>query len=116
MEALTALDITLDAMARLRRIWSLRDQMSAYDAAYAAAAEALDTPLITVDERLRRACNDAGIPAIGLDVQPQKGGAVYFVKTDADLAPDRRPLPAGLPVVKGGQVVAHQWRRERTHG
>lgn len=66
--ALGDLDLALDTTAaRLPRIWALRDRMSAYDAAYAAAAEALDTPLITVDERLLRACRDAAIAAIHLD-------------------------------------------------
>jgi len=41
--------------------------MSAYDAAYAAASEALDAPLLTVDERLLRACHEAGISALHLD-------------------------------------------------
>jgi predicted nucleic acid-binding protein len=41
--------------------------MSAYDAAYAAAAEAFDAPLVTVDDRLLRACHDAAIPAVHLD-------------------------------------------------
>lgn len=64
---LSELDLVLDATApRARRIWSLRDQMSAYDAAYAAAAEALDVPLLTVDQRLLRACRDVGIAAIHL--------------------------------------------------
>ncbi len=68
LEDLEALDLALDATAaRLRRIWSLRDRMSAYDAAYAAVAEAMGAPLITVDERLCRACVDAGIPAMSLD-------------------------------------------------
>ena len=65
---LVRLDLILDATApRARRIWSLRDRMTAYDAAYAAAAEALGAPLVTVDARLLRACRDAGIPAINLD-------------------------------------------------
>ena len=38
--------------------------MSAYDAAYAAAAEALDTALITTDARLLGACRAAGIGAL----------------------------------------------------
>jgi predicted nucleic acid-binding protein len=68
VEWLVRLDLVLDATApRARRIWSLRDRMSAYDAAYAAAAEALAAPLVTVDTRLRRACRDAGIAAIDLD-------------------------------------------------
>jgi predicted nucleic acid-binding protein len=62
------LDLVLDATApRMRRIWSLRERMSAYDAAYAAAAEAFGAPLLSVDGRLLRACRDAGIPAMHLD-------------------------------------------------
>jgi predicted nucleic acid-binding protein len=62
------LDLVLDATApRARRIWSLRARMSAYDAAYATAAEAFDVPLMTVDRRLLRACQDAGIAAMSLD-------------------------------------------------
>jgi predicted nucleic acid-binding protein len=68
VEWLARLDLVLDATApRARRIWSLRDRMSAYDAAYAAVAEALSAPLVTVDTRLLRACHDAGIAAVDLD-------------------------------------------------
>ena len=68
VEWLGRLDLVLDATApRIRRIWALRDRMSAYDAAYAAAAEAFDAPLLTVDGRLLRACGDAGIVAQHLD-------------------------------------------------
>ncbi|MGI8779364.1 MAG: PIN domain-containing protein [Solirubrobacteraceae bacterium] len=68
VEWLGEFDLVLDAPApRLRRIWSLRDRMSAYDAAYAAAAEAFDAPLLTVDARLLRACHDAAISAGHLD-------------------------------------------------
>ncbi len=41
--------------ALLRRIWSLRAAMTAYDAAYVALAEALAAPLLTCDARLARA-------------------------------------------------------------
>jgi predicted nucleic acid-binding protein len=34
------------------RIWELKDNLTTYDAAYIALAEALDTPLITLDARL----------------------------------------------------------------
>jgi predicted nucleic acid-binding protein len=68
VEWLVRVDLVLDATApRARRVWSLRDRMTAYDAAYAAAAEALAAPLVTVDTRLLRACRDAGIAAIDLD-------------------------------------------------
>ncbi len=36
----------------LARIWELRDNLTAYDAAYVALAEALDAPLLTRDRRL----------------------------------------------------------------
>jgi predicted nucleic acid-binding protein len=39
----------------LARCWELRDNLSAYDAAYVALAEALDTVLLTADEHLARA-------------------------------------------------------------
>jgi hypothetical protein len=37
------------------RIWELRDDPTAYDAAYVALAEALDAPLVKTDGRLTRA-------------------------------------------------------------
>lgn len=39
----------------LGRIWELRENLSGYDAAYVAVAEALGTPLLTADARLARA-------------------------------------------------------------
>ena len=39
----------------LPRIWELRDNLTAYDAAYVALAEALDAPLLTRDARLAAA-------------------------------------------------------------
>jgi len=39
----------------LRRIWKLGENLTAYDAAYVALAEALRAPLLTVDERLANA-------------------------------------------------------------
>ncbi len=41
--------------AMLPRIWELRDNVSAYDAAYIALAETLEAPLVTRDARLARA-------------------------------------------------------------
>lgn len=40
--------------ALLPRIWALRDNVSAYDAAYVALAEALEAPLLTCDRGLAR--------------------------------------------------------------
>ena len=37
------------------RIWELRDNLTAYDAAYVALAEALNAPLLTCDRRLAAA-------------------------------------------------------------
>jgi predicted nucleic acid-binding protein len=39
----------------LERIWELRRNLTAYDAAYVALAEALDAPLLTCDRALARA-------------------------------------------------------------
>jgi len=39
----------------LDRIWTLRRNLSAYDALYVALAEALEAPLVTTDQRLSRA-------------------------------------------------------------
>jgi predicted nucleic acid-binding protein len=39
----------------LARIWALRANVTAYDAAYIALAEALDAPLLTLDRRLANA-------------------------------------------------------------
>ena len=39
----------------LPRIWDLRNNLTAYDAAYVALAEALDAPLLTRDRRLASA-------------------------------------------------------------
>ncbi len=41
--------------AYLNRIWQLRDNVSPYDAAYVALAEALSTTLVTGDRRLAAA-------------------------------------------------------------
>jgi predicted nucleic acid-binding protein len=41
--------------ALLPRIWELRANLTAYDAAYVALAEALDAPLVTRDRRLAAA-------------------------------------------------------------
>ena len=38
----------------LERVFELRTNLTAYDAAYVALAEALDAPLVTTDDRLAR--------------------------------------------------------------
>jgi len=54
--ALGDLDITRYSHAELRsRVWALRENLTAYDAAYIALAEALDAPLLTLDSRLAAA-------------------------------------------------------------
>lgn len=39
----------------LRRVWELRENVTAYDAVYVVLAELLDAPLVTGDARLARA-------------------------------------------------------------
>ena len=66
-EALTDLaDLPLERYAHapfVDRIWELRDNLTAYDAAYVALAEALEATLITRDARL------AGAPGHGARVE-----------------------------------------------
>lgn len=47
----------------LPRLWQLRNNLSAYDAAYVALAEALDCPLLTFDSAL------AGAPGPGVRIK-----------------------------------------------
>lgn len=56
VEILGATPITRHAMdPLLPRIWALRENLTAYDAAYVALAEALGCPLITLDQKIARA-------------------------------------------------------------
>jgi predicted nucleic acid-binding protein len=49
------------------RIWSLRDNMTPYDACYVALAEVLEAPLLTVDGALAEAAvRHAGVEVVGL--------------------------------------------------
>lgn len=53
VERLAELPITRAPMERLlARIWTLRDDLTPYDAAYVALAEQIDAPLLTADSRL----------------------------------------------------------------
>ena len=56
LEALAQLDVERHPHEPLlRRVWALRGNLTAYDAAYVALAEALDAKVITCDARLARA-------------------------------------------------------------
>ena len=56
LEDLRALDLQrYPHEPMLDRIWQLRENLTAYDAAYVALAEALDATLLTFDARLSRA-------------------------------------------------------------
>ena len=46
------------------RIWALRDNLTAYDAAFVALAEALNAPLVTCDARL------ANAPGVNSELYP----------------------------------------------
>ena len=48
-----------DILSLRSRIWALRHNLTAYDAAYVALAEALDAPLVTADARLARSSGHA---------------------------------------------------------
>jgi predicted nucleic acid-binding protein len=55
LEDLTTMRITrYPHTALLSRVWELRENLTAYDAAYVALAETLEAPLVTRDERLAR--------------------------------------------------------------
>lgn len=67
------LDLPIDLFpyeSLAQRVWQLRHNLTSYDAAYVALAEALDVPLITMDRRLARA---PGI-SCGVEVPPAVRG------------------------------------------
>lgn len=49
----------IDHVGLIHRAWEMRHNLSFYDGLYAALAEALNVPLITLDRRLARAVMDA---------------------------------------------------------
>lgn len=63
MEVLQELPVTRHPeRPLLPRVWALRENLTAYDAAYAALAEALECPLLTFDSSL------AGLPRLQAEV------------------------------------------------
>ena len=46
------------------RLWELRNNMTAYDAAYVALAELLGATLLTRDKKLASAASSAGVPRV----------------------------------------------------
>jgi predicted nucleic acid-binding protein len=65
LQDLLALDIhRYGHEAMLARIWELRANLTAYDAAYIALAEVLDAPLLTLDARLARSSGHAARVAL----------------------------------------------------
>jgi predicted nucleic acid-binding protein len=56
LEDFAALDVVrYPHLPLIERIWTLRSNVSAFDAAYLALAEALDAPVVTSDAKLARA-------------------------------------------------------------
>ncbi len=55
-------------------------------------------------------------PALGLDVFPRRGSAVYFAYTSATGETDARTLHGGSPVVAGEKWIATKWLRQRRYG
>jgi prolyl 4-hydroxylase len=51
-------------------------------------------------------------PAVGLEVKPRKGGAVFFLNTDSQHVPDQLTLHAGNPIITGVKFVANKWLRQ----
>lgn len=56
LERVAQLPLSLaEFLPHRRRVWELRENVSAYDGWYVALAESLDVPLVTLDARLARA-------------------------------------------------------------
>lgn len=69
-ELLSALPITVEATVLAEALGDVLDlarrlELTAYDAAYLSLAAARGIPLATADDRLRRACEQAGVPLVG---------------------------------------------------
>jgi len=55
-------------------------------------------------------------PALGLDVLPRQGAAVYFAYVSASGETDSRTLHGGSPVLAGEKWIATKWLRQRRYG
>lgn len=55
-------------------------------------------------------------PALGLEVLPSKGSAVYFEYTNSRGQIDPRTLHAGAPVSQGEKWIITKWMRQRPYG
>jgi prolyl 4-hydroxylase len=55
-------------------------------------------------------------PALGLDVLPRRGSAVYFAYTNERGETDARTLHGGSAVVAGEKWIATKWLRQRRYG
>jgi len=62
MSVSEAYDDAVPLPVSARRVWELRHNLSAYDAAYVALAQVMSTRLVTTDGRIARA------PKLGCDV------------------------------------------------
>jgi len=83
LDDLHALDLERHAHEPLLdRIWSLRQNLTAYDAVYVALAEALDATLLTCDRKLARA------PGIGRRVEIVR----YLTRRPPRAPTSRRPV------------------------
>ena len=62
------------------------------------------------------ACATSGgatrFPKIGADMNPRRGGAVFFQNLKATCAPDDMSLLAGAPVETGENIIATYWQSE----
>jgi prolyl 4-hydroxylase len=55
-------------------------------------------------------------PALGLEVFPKKGNALWFLNTDNNHQPDQQTLHGGAPVVSGTKIIANKWLRQGRYG
>jgi predicted nucleic acid-binding protein len=68
--SMTRLELVSPGAKVLSRVWTLRDNLSVYDAPYVAIAEAFGAPLVTVDLKLARAARVEGVSVVVPGVAP----------------------------------------------